>query len=57
MSQKELLYLEDFLGHQEYFLKHLSETKECMDDENLVKFLTKLEKKNQVLVTKFYELL
>ncbi len=57
MSEKELLYVEDMLGHEEYFLKHLNETKECIDDEKLEKFITKLEKKNQVLVTKFYELL
>ncbi len=57
MSSKELLYIEDFLGHEEYFLQHLSETKECLDDEKLEKFITKLEKKNQDLVNKFYGLL
>ncbi len=57
MSSKELLYLEDFLGHEEYFLTHLKEAKDCIDDEKLSKFIGKLEKKNQALVTKFYELL
>ena len=57
MSSKELLYIEDFLGHEEYFLQHLSETKECLDDEKFEKFITKLEKKNQDLVNKFYGLL
>ena len=45
------------VGHQEYFLQHLCETKECLDDEKLEKFVTKLEKKNQDLVSKFYGLL
>lgn len=57
MSSKELLYIEDFLGHEEYFLNHLCETKDCVDDEKLEKFICKLEKKNQELATKFYGLL
>lgn len=57
MSSKELLYIEDFLGHEEYFLQHLCETKECLDDEKLEKLISKLEKKNQDLVTKFFGLL
>lgn len=57
MSAKELLYIEDFLGHEEYFLQHLCETKECVDDEKLEKLIHKLEKKNQELVTKFFGLL
>lgn len=57
MSSKELLYIEDFLGHEEYFLKHLCETKECLDDEKLEKFVTKIQKTNQELVLKFYDLL
>jgi len=57
MSSKELLYIEDFLGHEEYFLKHLCDAKERIDDEKLEKLIVKLEKKNQDLVTKFYGLL
>ncbi|MCI8394105.1 MAG: hypothetical protein HFH86_01310 [Bacilli bacterium] len=57
MSSKELLYIEDFLSHEEYFLSHLCETKECLDDEKMIKMLSKLEKKNQDLITKFYGLL
>jgi len=57
MSTKELLYVEDFLGHEEYFLQHLAETRECIDDEKLEKFIGKLEKVNQDLITKFYGLI
>lgn len=57
MSSKELLYVEDFLGHEEYFLEHLCNTKDCIDDEKLEKLITKLEKKNQELVEKFCGLL
>lgn len=57
MSTKELLYIEDFLGHGEYFLKHLCETQENMDDEKLAKFVMKMEKQTQDLISKFYGLL
>jgi len=57
MTEKELLYVEDFLGHEQYLLQHMMETKECVDDEKFEKFITKLEKKNQDLVMKFYDLL
>lgn len=57
MSSKELLYIEDFLGHEEYFLKHISETKENIDREKIEKYLTKLEKTNRDLASKFYGLL
>ena len=32
MSEKELLYVEDMLGHLEYFKKHLEINKECLTD-------------------------
>ncbi len=57
MSSKELLYIEDFLGHEDYFMNHLCETRECLDNERLDKFLHKLEKTNQDLIQKFYGLL
>lgn len=57
MSSKELLYIEDFLGHEEYVLQHLCETKETVDNEKLEKFIGKLEKTNRDLISKFYGLL
>lgn len=57
MSEKELLYVEDFLSHEEYFLEHIRESGEMIDDEKLEKLIHKLEKKNQELVTKFFGLL
>ena len=57
MSSKELLYVEDFLGHEEYFLQHIGETREFIDYEKLEKLINKLEKKNQDLVSKFFGLL
>lgn len=57
MSEKELLYVEDFLSHEEYLLNHICETKDSIDDEKLLKVIHKLEKKNQELVTKFYDLI
>lgn len=57
MSSKELLYVEDFLGHEEYVLQHLCETKESIDHEKLEKMIGKLEKTHQNLIRKFYDLL
>lgn len=57
MSSKELLYVEDFLGHEEYVLQHLCETKENIDHEKLEKMIGKLEKNHQNLIRKFYDLL
>lgn len=57
MSTKELLYIEDFLGHEQYFIEHICETAELMDDEKLKKFVMKMEKQNRDLFNKFYGLL
>ncbi len=57
MSTKELLYIEDFLGHEEYFISHLCETKEMIDNEKIAKFVAKIEKQNKDLIRKFYDLI
>lgn len=57
MSSKELLYIEDLLGHEEYFLEHLCETKDSLDEEKYSKMLMKIEKKHKDLIKKFYGLL
>ena len=39
MTQKELLYLEDAVGHEESILEILNESLKQVDDENIVTFL------------------
>ena len=39
MTQKELLYLEDAVGHEASILEILNESLKQVDDENIVTFL------------------
>ena len=39
MTQKELLYFEDAIGHESNMIKVLNETVTNMQDENLISFL------------------
>jgi len=57
MSEKELLYVEDTLGHLEYFKRHLCINKECIQESTQVAMLKKIEKKCDSLYQTFYELL
>ena len=38
MTQKELLYLEDAVGHEENIIQILNETKNNLEDEKLINF-------------------
>ncbi len=55
MSEKELLYIEDALGHivnmQDYLTNHI----ELVEDENFKKVLTDLSKTNKEVYKKFYK--
>lgn len=39
MTQKELLYLEDAIGHESEMISVLSETIELLEDDNLMNYL------------------
>ncbi len=55
MSEKELLYIEDMLGHLEYLKKHLEINIECLTTkENILK---KIDKKISSMYKNFYDLL
>lgn len=56
MSEKELLYVEDMLGHLEYFKKHLEINRECLNDSKEA-VLKKIDKKVDNLYKTFYDLL
>ena len=57
MSEKELLYVEDMLGHLEYIKKHLDINKECLTDSKEETILKKIEKKTDNLYKSFYDVL
>lgn len=57
MSEKELLYVEDTLGHLEYFKRHLCINKECVTENTQVSMLKKIEKKCDSMYETFYNLL
>ncbi len=57
MSEKELLYVEDALGHLEYFKRHICINKECITDNAEVSMMKKIEKKCDSMYQSFYELL
>ena len=39
MTQKELAYFEDAIGHEENIIKILSESMESIDDEKIIDFV------------------
>ncbi len=57
MSEKELLYVEDALGHLEYFHRHLSINSECLNDTKNENCLKKIMKKTNDVYSSFYNLL
>lgn len=54
MSEKELLYLEDALGHLKYFKQHLCINKECLNDSKEQSLIKKIEKKTNQIYINFY---
>ena len=54
---EELLYVEDALGHLEYFKRHLCINKECVSESEETNILKKMEKKCDSLYETFYNLL
>lgn len=41
MTQKELLYVEDAIGHEGVIIKVLKETLNYLEDQNLISFMEK----------------
>ncbi len=57
MTEKELLYIEDAINHEEHILKTIEDVKDCLTDEALVKFVKKMERKHESILTMFMNLL
>ena len=57
MTTKELLYVEDALGHAQYFLTQCQETASQIQDPELRDCVEQMHKKHQQIFQSFYSLL
>ncbi|MBQ7873003.1 MAG: hypothetical protein IKM40_00490 [Clostridia bacterium] len=57
MTNKELLYIEDALGHEKYFKEKCQECSAQLADGELKNFVTDLTQKHGAIFTGFYQLL
>lgn len=57
MTSKELLYVEDALGHEQFMKKCSQNTSSQLQDQNLANYAKELEQKHTELLNKFLNLL
>lgn len=57
MTSKELLYVEDALGHEQYFQTQCSETLSRLQDPDLRSFVQQLQQTHNTIFQSFYGLL
>lgn len=57
MTTKELLYIEDALGHAKYFQTKCKETASQIQDPSLKECVQQMEQKHQQIFQNFYSLL
>ena len=57
MTQKELLYIEDAIGHEKCILSNLYDINNCLSDEDLKDFIKKEIKMHQKINEDFLKLL
>lgn len=57
MTNKELLYIEDALGHEKYFKEKCQECSSQLSDGELKNFVTNLTQKHGEIFTNLYQLL
>ena len=57
MTEKELLYVEDAIGHEKNIISICNETLNMLEDENLISFLTKEIKKHENMQEKLIGML
>ncbi len=57
MTNKELLYIEDALGHENFMKSCSTKTASQLQDASLSSYMTELEKKHTQLFNKFLNLL
>lgn len=56
MSPKELLYIEDALGHEEFFMTQCRQAAEQLKDEDLRSYARQLCDRHQKVFGQFYSL-
>ena len=57
MTSKELLYIEDALGHEQYFQTKCKETASQLQDQNLKYCVEQMAQEHQKMFGQFYNLL
>lgn len=57
MTSKELLYVEDALGHEQYFQTKCREAANQLQDAGLRAYVEQMEKKHSQIFQNFYNLL
>lgn len=57
MTTKELLYVEDALGHEKYFQTKCTETANQLQDAELKAYVQQMGKKHQKIFQSLYSLL
>ena len=57
MTQKELSYLEDAIGHEDNIIKICSETLNYLEDDSLVDFMDKEIKNHSKMKSKLMEMM
>ena len=57
MTNKELLYVEDALGHEQYFQSQCCRTAQALQDQELQGFVQQLEQSHRSIFQSFYGLL
>ena len=57
MTEKELLYVEDALGHEQHFQSEWQNTTQRLQDEDLKRFTHEQQQKHHQIFQSFYDLL
>lgn len=57
MTDKELLYIEDALGHEQYFQQKCKETAQSLSDPALKTCVENLGTRHSTIFNRFYSLL
>ena len=57
MTDKELLYIEDALGHEQYFQQKCKETAQSLTDPELKTCVENLSTRHLTIFNRFYSLL
>ncbi len=57
MTEKELLYVEDALGHEQYLQTQCCETIQRIQDSELKTFAQQIEQQHKAIFRNFYNLL